>query len=164
MSIGTRGISLRPVAPGDEPFLQQVFAGTRRDEMAHLPLSVEQKEDFLHMQFAAQNRHFQGSYPQATLSLILLDAVPAGRLYLDRRPDEIRVLDIALLPERRGAGIGTAVLGDVLREADGAGCRVTLQVARSNPARRLYQRLGFITTSEDEVYLALERPAAAARS
>jgi ribosomal protein S18 acetylase RimI-like enzyme len=157
-------IALRPVAAGDEPFLERVFAGTRQEEMARLPLSAGQKADFLRMQFAAQSRHFQGSHPQATYLLILLDTVPAGRLYVDRRPDEICILDIALLPEHRGAGIGTAVLQDLLREADGAGRRVTLQVARSNPARRLYERLGFVTTSEDEVYLALERPAAPALS
>ena len=132
--------------------------------MARLPLSAEQKAGFLRMQFAAQSRHFHGSYPQATFSLILLDTVPAGRLYIDRRPDEICILDIALLPEHRGVGIGTAVLQDVLREADGARQRVTLQVARGNPARRLYERLGFVTTSEDEVYLALERPAVPAAS
>ena len=164
MSPGTEGISLRPVAEGDQRFLERVFAGTRQEEMAHLPLSAEQKADFLRMQFAAQSRHFQTSYPGATFALILLDALPAGRLYVDRGPDAIRVLDIALLPEHRGAGIGTAVLQDLLREADGTGRRVTLQVARSNPARRLYERLGFVTTSEDEVYLALERPAAPARS
>jgi len=164
MSPGTGPIALRPVAPGDEPFLQRVFAGTRQEEMARLPLPAEQKAEFLRMQFAAQSRHFERSHPQAAYLLILLDAVPAGRLYLDRAPGEIRVLDIALLPEHRGAGIGTAVLQDVLREAEGAGCRVTLQVARSNRARRLYERLGFVTTSEDEVYLALERPAARAPS
>jgi ribosomal protein S18 acetylase RimI-like enzyme len=115
------------------------------------------------MQFAAQNRHFQQFHPKAAFALILRDGAPAGRLYVDRRDDEICVVDIALLPEHRGAGIGTSVLEGLLAEADGAGHRVTLQVARSNPARRLYERLGFVKTSEDDVYLALERLPGASR-
>ena len=57
-------------------------------------------------------------------------------------------MDIALLPEYRGRGIGTALLEELLVEADATGRRVTIHVERFNPARRLYERLGFVEAGD----------------
>jgi ribosomal protein S18 acetylase RimI-like enzyme len=90
----------------------------------------------------------------------VIDGEPAGRLYLFRGDREIRIVDIALLPEHRGNGAGSSLLRDVLAEADAGGKRVTIHVERANPALRLYERLGFSIAEDRGVYLFLERPPA----
>jgi ribosomal protein S18 acetylase RimI-like enzyme len=77
-----------------------------------------------------------------------------------RGESEIRIVDIALLPDYRGNGIGTALLRDLFSEADAAGKTVTIHVERFNPALRLYERLGFALAEDKGVYLFLERPPA----
>jgi ribosomal protein S18 acetylase RimI-like enzyme len=89
--------------------------------------------------------------------VVLVDGEPAGRLYVRRGDREIRIVDIALLPERRGNGIGTSLLRDLLAEADATGKSVTIHVERFNPALRLYERLGFAVAEDKGVYLFLER-------
>ena len=110
------------------------------------------------MQFHAQDTHYQRQYPTAERSLVLLDQVPVGRLYLDRRADGIRIIDIALLPEHRGGGLGTALLRSILDEATARGVPVRLHVEPHNPAARLYTRLGFLPIGEAGVYQEMERP------
>jgi ribosomal protein S18 acetylase RimI-like enzyme len=92
--------------------------------------------------------------------VILVDGEPAGRLYVHRGDRETRIVDIALLPEQRGIGIGTTLLRDLLAEADAAGKSVTMHVEQFNPALRLYERLGFSIAEDRGVYLFLERPPA----
>jgi ribosomal protein S18 acetylase RimI-like enzyme len=150
-------VELLPVAPGDEEFLYRVYAGTRAEELAVVPWDDAQKDAFLRAQFGAQDRWYHEHYPRASLELVVLDGEPAGRLYLHRGENEIRIVDIALLPEHRGKGIGSALLRDLLAEADAAGKRVTIHVERLNPALRLYERLGFSVAADKGVYLFLER-------
>ena len=109
------------------------------------------------MQFAAQDRYYHDQMPDATYEVVLIEGEPAGRLYVDRRADEIHVVDIALLPEHRGRGLGTRIMCDVLAEADAAGKRVTIYVERFNRALSLYERLGFAHVDDEGVYLLLER-------
>ena len=98
-------LSLRPIQPGDEPFLYRLYASTRAEEMALVDWSDEQKRAFLRMQFDAQHRFYIERFSSARFDVIELDGSPIGRLYLDRRDNEIRVIDISLLPEHRGKGI-----------------------------------------------------------
>jgi ribosomal protein S18 acetylase RimI-like enzyme len=148
-------LSLRPIGPDDEAFLYLVYASTRAEELALVPWTDEEREAFLRQQFSAQHRHFREHYPGAVFQLILRDGAPVGRLYVDRSRDEIRVVDLALLPEHRGAGIGTSLLRDLLAEAAAAGKPITLHVERFNPALRLYWRLGFRQIADRGVYLFL---------
>jgi ribosomal protein S18 acetylase RimI-like enzyme len=90
---------------------------------------------------------------------VVVDGEPAGRLYVDRGEGEIRIVDIALLPDHRGQGIGGSLLRDLLVEADAGGKSVTIHVERLNPALKLYERLGFALAEDKGVYLFLERPA-----
>lgn len=147
---------LRPVEPGDREFLYRVYASTRTEELAVMPWDEAEKDTFLRAQFDAQDQWYREHYT-ATYEVILVDGEPAGRLYLHRGDTEIRIVDIALLPEYRGDGVGTSLLSDLLAEADGAGKRVTIHVERFNPAVRLYQRLGFAVAEDKGVYLFLER-------
>jgi ribosomal protein S18 acetylase RimI-like enzyme len=150
-------VELVPVGRRDLEFLYRVYASTRAEELAVVPWDDAQKEAFLRMQFDAQDRWYREQYPRASYEVIVVDGEPAGRLYLHRGDAELRIVDIALLPEHRGNGVGTSLLHDLLAEADTAGKRVTIHVERMNPALRLYQRLGFRVAGEHGVYLLLER-------
>jgi ribosomal protein S18 acetylase RimI-like enzyme len=153
-------ISLRPVEPGDDDFLYRVYAGTRADEMALVPWDDAQKEAFVRMQFNAQHAHYQTHYPDASYQVILSGGLPVGRLYVDRSPNELHIIDIALLPEHRNAGIGSALLKDLLAEAEQTGVPVGIYVEHFNPARRLYDRLGFSQVADEGIYYRMEwRPA-----
>jgi ribosomal protein S18 acetylase RimI-like enzyme len=151
---------LRQVEPRDRDFLFRVYASTRVEELAVVPWDDAEKHAFLRAQFEAQDRWYRENYAQATYEVIVVDGEPAGRLYLHRGETEIRIVDVALLPEHRGHGVGSSVLRDVLTEADAAGKRVTIHVERLNPALRLYERLGFSVAEDKGVYLFLERPPA----
>jgi ribosomal protein S18 acetylase RimI-like enzyme len=153
----TTSLTLRPIRPDDEAFLYQVYASTRAEELAPLSWDENQKAAFLRMQFDAQHRFYQAQFPEAAFAVILRDGRPAGRLYVERRPDEIRIIDIALLPEHRRAGLGSTLLKDLLAEADRAGQPIRIHVERFNPALRLYHRLGFTQVGDTGVYFLLER-------
>jgi ribosomal protein S18 acetylase RimI-like enzyme len=108
------------------------------------------------MQFAAQDADYRRNYPDAQYSIIEVQGVPAGRLYVDRCSKEIRIIDIALLPEHQRTGIGTKLLRALQDEARAAGKTLTIHVEKFNPALRLYQRLGFRQIEDKGVYLFLE--------
>ena len=125
-----------------------------------MPWDDVQTDAFLRMQFDAQDAWYRESYSGATFDVVAADDEPVGRLYVHRGESEIRIVDIALLPEHRGKGIGTALLRDLLSEADAAAKSVTIHVERLNPALRLYERLGFALAEDRGIYLFLERPPA----
>jgi ribosomal protein S18 acetylase RimI-like enzyme len=149
-------ITLRPITPDDEEFLRQVYASTREEELALTDWDTAQKAAFVQMQFAAQHRYYQENYRQTTFDVILVDGQPAGRLYVARWAKQIRIVDIALLPEYRNAEIGSALLHELMAEAAAAGKPVSIHVERYNPALRLYTRLGFVPIGEHGVYFLLE--------
>ncbi|MBK9711275.1 MAG: GNAT family N-acetyltransferase [Kouleothrix sp.] len=144
------------MAPEDEPFLRRVYASTRLEELAPLGWSAEQQQAFLDQQFDAQHRHYQTYYGDAEFLLILRDAQPIGRLYVARWPEQIALIDIALLPEYRGAGIGSRLLRALIDEAAAAGKPLRIHVEKFNPALRLYQRLGFYPIEDKGIYWYME--------
>lgn len=150
-------ITLRPFTTDDLPLLFRIYAGTREQELAAVPWTQEQKVAFLAMQFQAQHADYQKNYPDAAFDIVECEGVPVGRLYLHQRPDEVRIIDIAILPERRSAGLGTALLSGVINDAKSIGKPVTIHVEKYNPALRLYQRLGFVEVGGNDVYLLMER-------
>ena len=109
-------VTLRAAGAADREFLLAVYASTRLDELAVTGWSDDQKEAFCRDQFCAQEAHYLQHYPTAEYAVIEEAGSPAGRLYVDRWPREIRIMDIALLPLWRGRGIGTCVLTDLQRE------------------------------------------------
>jgi GNAT superfamily N-acetyltransferase len=142
-------IELRPIEPADEPFLCLLYATTRWDELAATGWADEEKLAFARQQFEAQHRYYVEHLAESSdFLLILRDGEPAGRLYLGRWEDEIRVIDVTLLPEHRNAGLGTRLMRDVQAEARASGVPVTLHVDRESPARRWYVRLGFELVEE----------------
>ena len=154
-------LTFRPITDDDAPFLLRLYASTRADEMAQVPWTDEQKDEFLQFQFHAQHVYYQEHFADARFDVVLREGEPIGRLYLDVRDDEHRLIDIALLPEARGKGLGSQMMRDILAaaEADG-GKLVRIHVEENNPAMRLYLRLGFEKIEEQGVYHLMEwRPA-----
>lgn len=146
------GVGLRPATLPDEPFLRDLFASTRAEELAMMNLDEKQKEFFIDMQFRAQSSQYAMSYPDASISIVLSEDAPIGRLILDEGEHEFTLVDIALLPSHRRAGIGTHLINDLLRQAAAAQKSVKLSVWHSNPAKKLYERMGFATANDEGVY------------
>ena len=155
-SIG-RSITSRPIHAGDEEFLYGVYASTRQEELAQTNWSESLKETFLRQQFEAQSRYYREHYQETSFDVILADGRPIGRLYVARWSEQISIMDIAVLPEYRGAGIGTKLLEDLISESEASGKPLSIHVERFNPALRLYERLGFRTVADKGVYLLMER-------
>jgi ribosomal protein S18 acetylase RimI-like enzyme len=145
-------IQLRPATDADLPLLRRIYVSTRAAELEPVPWSDDQKREFLAFQFDAQHRYYLAQFPQASRDLIELDGEPVGRLYLDPRPSEIRLIDIALLAEHCGKGIGGLLLAAVLEAGRASGRRVGIHVEQNNPAMRLYLRLGFEKIEEQGIY------------
>jgi ribosomal protein S18 acetylase RimI-like enzyme len=151
-------LRLRPTEPADRVLLLRLYASTREEELRPVDWPAERKAAFLEQQFDAQDRHYRERYPGASLDVVEVNGVAAGRLYVARWEREIRVMDIALLPEFRGRGIGTLLLRGVFEEGDRTRRAVSIHVERMNPALELYRRLGFALGEDKGVYLLLVRP------
>lgn len=149
-------IGLRPCFYADEPFLQYLYATTREDELGAIPWPEDVKRRFLDMQFRAQKTHYEAFYPDCAFLVIELRGRPIGRLYVDRDDEDIHIVDIALAPEVRGRGIGRMLLEEILDEGRSTGRTVTIHVERANPARRLYDRLGFHQVDSNGLYDLME--------
>ena len=152
-----RAIALRPVGDDDEGLLLMLYAQTRAEELARLPWSDEQKDLFVRHQFEAQWVDYATRFPGAEHSIITEGGEPAGRVWIDRRPGEIRMLDIIVDVQRQGRGIGTAVLGWLIDEATSAETALRHSVLRANQAaQRFYERLGFVVVEDFELYVLME--------
>jgi GNAT superfamily N-acetyltransferase len=149
-------ITFRPTGPDDEPFLLEVYAGTRSEEMAAVPWSDAQREAFVKMQYIAQRQHYRSHYPNADFLIILSDERAVGRLYVERSAEKIRIIDITFLPEERNTGSGTVIIRDLMDEAARAGKPLQIYVESFNPSLRLFERLGFRRIEEGGVHLLME--------
>jgi RimJ/RimL family protein N-acetyltransferase len=157
-------LTLRPITDADMEFLLALYASTREEELRQVDWTPEQKAAFVRQQFEAQHRHWQENYTSTRWDLILHYGEPIGRLYVARWPEDIRIVDISLMPDRRGSGIGTRLIRELLAEGDASGRIVSIHVEMYNPARRLYERLGFVQAGEHGVYLRMEHAPAAGES
>jgi ribosomal protein S18 acetylase RimI-like enzyme len=149
-SLTLAGVSLRAAVDADRPFLERLYRSVRWEELASSGWSEEAKLAFLASQFDFQQRHYAIALPGAEFYVVEAESRPIGRIYVDRTTSELHLAELSLLPQWRGRGVGgalVAMLQDEVR-AGRATC-VTLNVERTNPgARRLYERLGFVTTPD----------------
>ena len=148
-------VTLRPALPADEPFLADVYASTRTEELAVTGWDDATKAAFLEQQFRAQHDYYRANYTGASYDVVLVDGERAGRLYVARWEDEFRVMDVALLPAFRRRGVGSVLMRRLLDEAAGEAKAVSIHVERDNPALVLYHRLGFELVEDRGVYLFL---------
>lgn len=143
---------LRAATEDDSPFLFEMYAESRESELAPVPWAEEQKYAFLRQQSEAQHAHYRQHYPNAEYLVIESEGSRAGRLYVSRGSREIRIMDIALAPEFRGRGLGSAIVQSLLDEARDTSRTVGIHVEKNNPAYRLYSRLGFRKIEDRGVY------------
>jgi ribosomal protein S18 acetylase RimI-like enzyme len=148
---------LRPIVPDDEEFLFRLYASTRESEFSALGWNRAQMEPLLRMQFTAQRHWYETAYPRSDQQIAVIDGAPAGRIIVHRTADAVVLVDIALMPEHRGKGIGEMLLRDLLEESASRCLPVRLQVLKNNPAARLYERLGFVKIGQDQMYWHMER-------
>ncbi len=154
----SESVQFRPIEPADEMLLLAIYSSTREEEMALVPhWPEEHKKAFLNQQFQAQHQYYQQMYLHKQFTIVEYKGQPAGRLYLDHRPDEIRIVDIALLPDFRNLGLGEHLLRNIMNDAAASNKGVTIHVERHNRALHLYERLGFKVINEDNpVYFLME--------
>ena len=161
-TIDRQSITYRPVRETDRDFLAALYISTRVEEMQQVvEWTPEQKLNFLLMQFEAQTAHYDAQYDSSGFFIIEQAGKPLGRLYRERQDDDIHIIDISLIPEIRGAGLGTTLLQEILDEAAAQGLTASIYVEHFNPAKRLYHRLGFQEIGENGVYhlMRWEKPA-----
>jgi ribosomal protein S18 acetylase RimI-like enzyme len=157
MTILPEGVTThRMRVPDDLEFLYTVYASTRTDEMAIVPWTEGQKSEFLRMQFNAQHIHYTQHYPDAAYEIILLNDAPIGRIYTAQLPDELRLIEVTLLPSYRNRGIGTALMHRLIEQAQSLHLPIRLHVESFNPAYRLYTRLGFYHLEDRGIYQFME--------
>ena len=148
--------TLRPVTAEDAAFLFQVYKSSRGADLRELGWDEARIDEFLQMQYEAQRAFDDNDYAQATDQVILLSGECAGRLLVDSRETEIRCVDLALLPEFRNQGLGTLLVRRLQRDAAAAGKPLRLQVIRFSRAINLFERLGFMRTSETGTHFQME--------
>ena len=144
MTNEAKRMNVRPANPDDEAFLYELYSSTRADELTAWGLDESQQKSFLELQFRARQRHYEIAFSGADHKIVLCEDLPIGRILIYRSRNEIRLVDIALLPEYRQAGLGTSLIRELLVESEETSKPVTLHVERQNPAARLYKRLGFL--------------------
>jgi ribosomal protein S18 acetylase RimI-like enzyme len=158
----SEGFALRPETDADLPFLRELFASTREEELATVPWSAEQKRAFLLGQFNAQRHHYRTYNAGCAFDVIEHRGGRAGRLYLEEERLRLYIVDITLMPGWRGRGLGTAMLSALQECGRASGRSIGIMVEKFNPAMRLYRRLGFTDLVDHGVYQEMEwRPAGA---
>lgn len=149
------GVALREATSADEPFLRALYRGVRAPELAQTAWGEERRRAFCDAQFDLQDQWYRSHYDGARFLVIERDGAPIGRLYLHRSAGELRVIDVALVAQARGQGLGTALVRGLQEDARRAGLALTLHVESFNPARALYARLGFRDDAVEGLYVRL---------
>lgn len=148
---------LRPVTEGDEEFLLAVYHNSRAEELDQVHWEEGQREAFIKWQYEMQRREYDARFPEAEYLVVLIDNHPAGRIWVGRSDEEIRLLDIAILREFQNRGAGTILLGRLIEEAKATGKRLRHMVfVLNNNAHRFYERLGFIEIDDVGGYKHME--------
>ena len=158
-SFDALALVLRPATPDDDTFLLKLYATTREDELALTAWDNAAKDAFVRIQYAAQKSHYAQHYPGALHSVVLAGDEPIGMTWVASWPTEIRIMDMAMLPEWRNRGIGTQLVRRVLNHAAALHVPVSAHVWNGNlRASRLYARLGFASVHDDGAYTRMECP------
>ncbi len=152
-----RGFRLDAETAEHLPFLRHLFIRQRWEQFAPLPWNDAEKIALLDNQFDLQHRQYLGRFPDGLFLVPSDPDGPVGRFYVAEDGADLRVVDILLVPERRGQGIGGALLAGLTETATALGRMVTLHVDKGNPAALLYQRLGFRVTADAGVSWQMDR-------
>jgi len=150
------GIAYRPMTDQDLPFVARLYATTRAQELAATGWTPEAKAAFLDQQHRAQHAYYRGAYTGAEWLIVEKAGEAIGRLYLAQGDEALLLVDISLLPEWTGRGIGGAILADLIAQARKERRPIGLHVEKRNPAQFLYRRLGFAFVEDKGIYDRME--------
>jgi GNAT superfamily N-acetyltransferase len=154
---GGDALTLRRVGPEDEEFLVALYGSTREEELAQVEWAEGQKDRFLRWQYELQRSEYQTRFPDADYYIVVMDDRPAGRIWIGRDEQQIRLLDIALLPEFQNRGAGTLLIRHLIGEASVAGKPLRHMVfVLNSDAHRFYERLGFVVIEDLGAYKHME--------
>jgi hypothetical protein len=149
-------VSLRPVGAADLPFLLQLYGSTRAAELTLVPWNDEQRAAFIKLQYDGQTTFYQSEYPDAVHSIVLCDGEAVGRLYVHRRPHEIRILDVTLLTSEAAAIAGNELLPSLMAEAVAARLPLNIHLEPFNAMQPCFERLGFVKVSDSGTHALYE--------
>jgi len=150
-------IGLRPVVNEDDEFLYNLYKLSRVEEFSVVPLTEEQFDAIMRMQYSARKGSYDAQFPDSEHSIITMDGVDAGQIWVDRGKDEHRLIDISISDAFQNKGLGTALLKNLIVQAQQAGATLRCAVATNNPGSlRFHERLGFAITSQDDMYYQME--------
>ena len=149
MQISERLVEFRIIETNDKPFLKALYRSTRELELSYTTMTEAEKDRFITQQFNAQSQAYALNYLCAVHRIIRLGGNDIGRLIVNRADDHMRVIDLSLLPEYRGRGIGSDILRALQHEAQGGKVPIHLMAIINSPVVRLYQKLGFKITGQE---------------
>jgi GNAT superfamily N-acetyltransferase len=149
-------ITLRPAVEEDQDFLLTLFKSSRGDDLRGLGWEEERIGEFLELQYEAHQNFLNADHPTLDDQIVLADGTPVGRLAIEQRPNEIRVVDMSLLPDYRNSGTGALLIQELQTQAAAAKRPLRCQVIRFNRAVVLFERLGFRRTSETGSHFQME--------
>ncbi|GEM_PF-114341 len=151
-----KDITFQAMSTDDMAFLSELYRTTRWQEVLQAPWTDEQRKSFLQQQFDAQHQHYLTHYPNAEMLVIKYQGNSIGRIYVDRDDTSICLIDVALLPSHQKQGIGTALLQELLLEAQQQQVTVMIHVENFNPAYPWYLKHGFKQVEDKGVYQYME--------
>ena len=154
-AFASRGHALRSARPADRDFERRLFESARPDTAVLAAWPAATRRPFLDQQFEFQTTHYARVHPRAERLIVTAKGAPVGRLIVERTELPWQIVDIALLPSSRRRGLGGAIIAALLAAAPQAAVEVALTVEQGNPARRLYERLGFAATAASPPHLAM---------
>lgn len=157
MQINLSKINLKPITEEDKAFLCQVYISSREDEMGIKDWQEKERTEFLESQFNMQHTYYMKSYQNPSFDIVLMGNTAIGRLYVERTAEEIRVIDISLLKEYRGLGVGTQLFNSLIKESENKNMNLTLHVEYYNFAKQWYEKIGFKQCGENGVYVFMIR-------
>jgi len=150
-------IAVRPALPQDEIFLYELYRTIRGPEFELAPITPDQREHLIRLQFRGQMSSYAQTYPNSCYHIVLLDSKPIGRLWVAELNREFHLVDIAVHPDVQSKGIGTALVRRLQQDAAKGGLPIRSCVFRFNPGSlRFHQRLGFNIVRSDEVHHFME--------
>ena len=149
-------MSLRRAALGDEPLQHMLFKAVRAPEFLASGWPIGELANLLENQSRLQIDHYRRAYPKAAWLLIWLGSAFAGRMILAPMAGKLHLVDISLLPSCRGQGHGTALIHAAQEAAAALNLVLSLNVRPGNPARSLYERLGFRVIAETDAEATMQ--------
>ncbi len=132
-------ITMRDADIGDTSFLLQLRRQTMNAYLEKSGMSTSDENHMLRIELGFDSAQ-----------IIQVDGKDSGLLKCIRKERDWELVQIQLLPALQGTGIGGLLIRQLLDEAQDAGASVRLSVLKTNPARGLYERLGFVVTDESD--------------